>query len=402
MSDTYGPAAPNGQPSAYDGIMWSNMPASAVRRPRLQIIINGSVLSGCFAASVSSNNHLAADKWDASLAMDADPDHDWAWWGSQGDITVDIQVGFIPDGQPEGSISNWTSLVTGKVDDMHVDPVAGLVTLSGRDLTAAMIDTKIQNAFANKTTSQILTQFAQEHSWTADVTPTTTLVGSYYKDEHDKLSLGNFSKQTSEWELACYLARQEDEDIWVDATGLHTKPSVDPGGANAQVFPLFYVPREDFAPVPTVNMISDIKTERSLTIAKDIRVTVKTWDSAHKSSYTKTVDGKGSITSGKGKGAAASMQTYVYVKPGLTTDQALAFAQKQARILTLLERIVTIEMPGELNLTPRSLVSLSGTGTSWDQTYYVDTISRKISWDGGFTQTVRLKNSSPRTMTTVS
>ena len=146
-------------------------------------------------------------------------------------------------------------------------------------------------------------------------------------------------------------------------------------------------------------MVTDLQCERSMTLAKDIRVTVKTWDAAHKTSFTRMVDGKGSVV---GKGGKAATQTYVYVKPGLTPDQALAFAQKQARILTILERIVTIEMPGELDLTPRSIISLSGTGTSWDQSYYVDTIARHISLTDGFKQTVRLKNSSPRTMTTVS
>ena len=300
----------------------------------------------------------------------------------------------------------WVTLITGHVDDLHVDPTQGTVQLSGRDLTSLLVDTKIQQAFPNRTTSQILSMFAAEHGLVADVTPTTRLVGTYYKDEHDKLSLGNFSKQTSEWELACYLVRQEDQDIWIDDKGLHTRPAVDPEGANTKPFPIVYVARDQAHTVDVANVATDIQTERSLTLAKDIRVTVKTWDAAHKTSYTRTVDGHGAITAKNGSsashGKAATAQTYVFVKPGLTPDQALRFAQQQARVLTLLERIVTIEMPGDLALTPRSLVSLSGTGTSWDQTYYVDTLTRRITLQDGFKQTIRLKNSSPRTMTTVS
>ena len=389
-----------------DGSLWDPTPTSSVRRPRIRFAVNGTPLKGCFDASVNANNHLSADTWEATLAMDVDPGYGWAFWGDQKDATIAIDAAILPEGAAEGAVPAWTSLITGKVDDLHVDPGQGTVHLSGRDLTSLLVDTKIQKAFANQTTSQILTMFATEHGLKADVTPTTRLVGTFYKEEHDKLSLGNFSKQTSEWELACYLVREEDQDIWIDASGLHTRPAADPGGTDAKPFPIVYVPRTDAAPVPSANAATDIQCERSLTLAKDIRVTVKTWDSAHKTAYTRTVDGKGSVVaSGKGSGSsgkAAAAQQYVFVKPGMTPDQALRFAQQQARVLTLLERVVTVEMPGELELTPRSLVSLSGTGTSWDQTYYVDTLSRRVNWSDGFKQTVRLKNSSPRTMTTVS
>lgn len=386
-----------------DGSLWSEQPGSVLRRPRLRFTINGQALKGCYSASVSSNNRLAADTWQASMAMDLDPGFGWAFWGEQKDATIGIEMALLPEGAPEGQVSGWTSLIVGKVDDIHVDPNNSIVNLSGRDLISLLVDTKIQKAFANKTTSQILTEFAQEHGLAADVTPTTKLVGDYYKDEHDKITLGNFSKQTTEWELACYLVRQEDQDIWIDSQGLHTRTAQDPGKSGAKVFPIHYVPRGVNAPIALANCVTEIQTERSLTLAKDIRVTVKTWDAAHKTAYTRTVDGKGSVTAAgdKGHGKQAPAQTYVFVKPGMQPDEALKFAQQQARILTMLERVVTIEMPGELELTPRSLVSLSGTGTSWDQTYYVDTISRNIAWDSGFKQTVRLKNSSPRTQTTV-
>lgn len=70
--------------------------------------------------------------------------------------------------------------------------------------------------------------------------------------------------------------------------------------------------------------------------------------------------------------------------------------------MTQLERVVTVRMPGELVLTPGDLISLTGTRTNWDQTYFVDTLERRLSWSSGFEQTLRLKNRSPRTETTVS
>ncbi len=49
-------------------------------------------------------------------------------------------------------------------------------------------------------------------------------------------------------------------------------------------------------------------------------------------------------------------------------------------------------MPGELTLTARSVIALSGTGTSFDASYYVDEIDRSWSEDQSFRQTLKLKN----------
>ncbi len=57
-------------------------------------------------------------------------------------------------------------------------------------------------------------------------------------------------------------------------------------------------------------------------------------------------------------------------------------------------------MPGELLLTPRSMIMLEGTGSDFDQAYFVDVIERRLHQTGGFTQHIRAKNTSPRTDTT--
>jgi hypothetical protein len=59
-------------------------------------------------------------------------------------------------------------------------------------------------------------------------------------------------------------------------------------------------------------------------------------------------------------------------------------------------------MPGELTFTPRTVLSLYGTRSDFDQLYFVDVIERQIRADSGFVQHIRAKNSSPRTETTPS
>jgi predicted outer membrane protein len=52
-------------------------------------------------------------------------------------------------------------------------------------------------------------------------------------------------------------------------------------------------------------------------------------------------------------------------------------------------------------LDPRAQIQMIGTGTDFDQVYFVDVIDRHISVERGFQQRVRAKNTSPRTLATV-
>ena len=102
---------------------------------------------------------------------------------------------------------------------------------------------------------------------------------------------------------------------------------------------------------------------------------------------------------GPGQSSGAP-QNYVYVRPNLTPDEALKLAQRKLAELTRHERVIELSMAGELDMTPRSMIMLYGTGSDFDQTYYVDLIERRLHTSGGFTQHIRAKNTSPRTETT--
>ena len=47
--------------------------------------------------------------------------------------------------------------------------------------------------------------------------------------------------------------------------------------------------------------------------------------------------------------------------------------------LTRHERVVIATMPGDLRITPRSMIVLAGTSTAFDQSYFVDEIERTIA-----------------------
>ena len=84
----------------------------------------------------------------------------------------------------------------------------------------------------------------------------------------------------------------------------------------------------------------------------------------------------------------------------MTSDQALKLAQQLLEELTRHERVIALTMPGELTITPRTLIGLQGTGTDFDQTYHVDESERSLGVNGGFVQRIRAKNMDSRSQTT--
>jgi hypothetical protein len=74
----------------------------------------------------------------------------------------------------------------------------------------------------------------------------------------------------------------------------------------------------------------------------------------------------------------------------------LNFAQQKLNDLAKHERVVELVVPGDLLLTPIGQLVVTGTGTDFDQAYYIDLVERRLSLNDGFTQRVRAKGSSPR------
>ncbi len=345
--------------------------------PRLRLLANGQEIAGPVEAEVLSNNHYAADRFSAVIAAGADPFIGVGFWAAEPDIILEVQFS-IDAGE------SFVSLIQGAIDNVAIDPANGLVHLDGRDLTAALIEARTQETFANRTASEIATLLAARHNLSASVTATSTPVGRYYQNEHDSITLDQFSRATTEWDLLVFLARQEGFDVFVEGTALHFQPAGPPAAAAVAVRP--------------TDVIS-LRLERSLTLARDIEVVVKSWNSREGSAFVQRARATRRV-GGKGTGEAAPVQRYVFVRPNLTPDAALKLAQQKLAELTRHERVIDVVMAGDLVLTPRSTVMLVGTGCDFDQLYYVDTIERRLRYDGGFTQRVRAKNTSPRTQTT--
>lgn len=353
-------------------------PGSA-RQPRLRILCNGQPVGGPLEFEVTNNNYYQADTFTARFSLNTDPDFGVAWWGlaSTQQILLDMQAS-IDAG------NTWTSLLIGQVDHMHVEMHNGVVNVDGRDLTAYFIDAKTQETFLNQTSSQVVQTLAARHGLTADVTPTTTLVGRYYGDDHERLTLNAFTHTTTEWNLLCSLAQHEQFDIYVTGTTVHFHPTTPPDSNP-------WVVQWD-ASLPWMNGVT-LDLERSMTMAKNVVVVVRSWNSREGRGFSKFSPSGArinSITSGKS-------QQFTYIIPDLTEAAAQAMANKLREDITRHERLATIKAPADLVVTPRHMLQVIGTNSSWDQTYYVDWVRRSLSFDGGFPMTIHAKNHSPQT-----
>jgi len=335
------------------------------RQPRLLVLADGIAVSGAISAQVISTAHATADRFRLALATTP---LTAAAWANTGSTLIDIQISL--DG------FSWTSLIQGNIDLLRLDPNSGQLTLEGRDLSSRLIESRLAETFANQTSSDVATKFATQADLIPNVAPTTTLIGSYWQLEHDQIALSAHCQARSQWDLLLQLAAREGFDLWVSGSTLNFQPS-----AQTTAIPPLFLP-SDFL---------RLSLERSFTMARDISVTVQSWNSRQNIAVSQTA----TVSRGSGGAGRAAPLSYTYLVPNLTAAAAQALAQRRLTELTLHERVIEAEMPGELQLAPRQQIALTGSNTDFDQNYWIDSITRRLSVQSGFTQSLRARNASP-------
>ncbi len=354
--------------------------SGAVCTPVVQVLADGVALPTPVSAAVVSNGYFHASEFSLEFAGASAVG---AWWDVSPPWVLDVAVS--TDG------ASFVTLISGEVDSLDYDFATGAVSVSGRDFVAAMIEAKTQESFANQTSSEVVQTIAARHNLTAAVVPTTTLVGTFYQDDHTRQTLGQFARAQTEWDVLTYLAQHEGFDLWVQGRTIYFQPQATQGA------PDFTVAVTTGANGVRVANVEHLRGSRALTLAKDIQVEVHSWNSRQARGFTKSarsVGAKVAAIQPASNQVGTTTQRYVFVRPNLTEDQALQLAQSMLEQLGRHERTLDIEMPGELVMSPRSQIAVTGTGTSFDQSYWVDSIHRQVSM-GGFRQSVRLKNHSP-------
>ncbi len=285
---------------------------TAVRQPRLQVLADGAALPGAVSAEVHSNNHLATDRFRVRLAARGlDP--------TVLSGRLDVQVGL--DGV-------WSSLLLGTADSVHFDPIRGTLDVEGRDLSAALVEARVDETFANRTSSEVAELLAARHGLEADVTATSVNIGRLYGSDREQLTMGQFARAATEWDLLAALARQEGFDLFMDGSRLHFGPS---GGADPVVLP--------------VGGCVSMEMEHRLALA-DVQVQVRSWGTRAGTAVSAT--------------AGAGSRRHGVVRPNLPQDEAQKLAEQTLADLRRHEWAAHVVMPGELALTARSRVQVQG------------------------------------------
>lgn len=158
-------------------MLLSEFPCSH-RSPKLKVLVNGEPLLGGYEAEIISSNYFSADRFDAVIALGADRAMNECFWSSETNLLVDIQLSVSGD-------VDLTSVIQGFVDRVSIDAVGGVVHISGRDLTTALIAAQTQETFSNRTSSEIAAIFAQRHDLVPNVVKTVTPVGRFYQNDHE-------------------------------------------------------------------------------------------------------------------------------------------------------------------------------------------------------------------------
>jgi Mu-like prophage tail protein gpP len=356
-----------------------------VRNPRGLVKINGTVIPGWTSVEVVNNTFFQADTFSASFAVSKLPtEFGPDWWSDTDKMELELFIGFPPD--PKNfSPSDLDSMIFGLVDGVDWSINQQEITVSGRDLTSRFLDTKSDEKYPNLTASQIAAKIAAAQGLTAIVTATDTKAGRYY-------SIDNVLMQDNrtQWDLLCYLARQENFTVYVKGKELHFEPMPALDGEPYVI--QCVLPGQDGGPV--TGNFQRLNVSRSLTIAKDIVVKVRSWNAQKKNAFVRQAKASR-------KGSNGDRQVYVYDIPGLTADQAQERAKQMAEELSKHERKASIDGPADNILQRTDVLKIEGTKTSWDQTYFIDSIRRSLDAKGGYDWSIGVKNHSPETQVTV-
>lgn len=345
-------------------------PGDVVRRPRLRLTINGSVIA-CMSAEVTSQRGSLATTFRLEVAYNILGPASGSNWLDLDRIEVALDMGYAEQGA--GLPTVWTSMVSGVVDRVSLDPVSSLVVLDGRDNAARLIDLPLEDAYLNKTGAEVARDLASRCGLVADVDDTAGLVGQYYQIQHSKTVFGAYSRHANGWDLLSELAEIENYELWVDGRTLHFKR---PSQA-AQPLMVRFSPGRSGGSFPVLG-VGNLVLDRTTGLSGPVQVRIDSWNSRQKQK----------ITSSYPASVSGDVRLYTILKPNLQAEQADALARATYLQLRARKRTLTATMAGELTLTPRRMLQVTGTGTGWDTVYVVDRIVRHMGLERGFSQLI--------------
>jgi phage protein D len=340
----------------------------AANYPRAWVQINGSMVP-CMEARVSRKSKRASDTFECKIAIQAATKYagltvnDFADW-QPNPVTVTMANAF--DG------SDQRDMITGQVDNPEIEWLTNTVTLSGRDLSASLTETKSNTSYVNQSLGNVVNQVAQNNGLTPAVQDDGTLAGLTAIQDSVHLVLNR-----SDWETMDDLADRAGYRWYVDGQSLYFEPATNNNGN----FQVFYQP-------PTQEQIAqgnviELTTHRNMSASRPTTVNVASLHSDDKQVYT---------AQAQSQGGSGQPMTYTHHYNGRSQDQVNTLAQSRLKNATRHAMNVTVNMPGDLTCDVRQTLTLSGTGTIYDQDYDIDSVEFSIQFGDGFHMEIEAKS----------
>ena len=340
--------------------------------------------------TVTNNNIYEADEFEATLPLKIQPfSVDVDFWSEVTAVFIEIYLGY-PSNALNGqyTTSDLDTIFAGQVDDLTIDEINGCLHISGRDLTAKFVDNTTTEKFQNLTFSQIATLLAERRGLNPIVTPTSTRAGIFYQNNYSQMA-----RAQSEWNILTFLAQQENFLIYVEGLNLIAKP-VPTTPQNPFLVQRQAPQGENGYPICNVR---NPKFSRSLTIAKDVIVKVRSYTLGSKTAYTvtaKATHNRKTFISGKAQ-PVGDAEVYSWTIPGLTPEQTRQKAQQLIRQITQHEINFEFDIPGTNLIKKDTIIQVKGFAAGLNQMYYTDRIRRKFDSESGYQMDVHSKNHSP-------
>lgn len=338
--------------------------ADLLSKPRAIVLING--ISVLFQSlEVMTTTFYMSDTYNIVIPLSEQPSiFNENYLFSTSSLSVKIYMGF-PINPDAFSTSDLDLMIVGDCDNLDYDPIQRIVTISGRDLTSRFIDTKTYEKYSNKTPSEIAIILAKKYGLNPIVTPTKEAAGIFFTYQNTLMT-----RETTEWDLLCFLAQQEDFVVYVEQNNLIFKP-------RSSVSSVPYVLNFQKASLTNASPVfrgMNLKFSRSMTLAKDVVVKVRVpYNPQTGNAFTVKATSRNKVSLSEG------LQVFTYTIPGLSKSQALAKAQQLARDITIHEIKLSAELPGDNILKKDSIIKVAGVDNSIDQTYYADQVTRTMN-----------------------
>lgn len=336
----------------------------------ISLFLSGQKINGLMQVTITSNNYFSCDCFSFTIASDPSSLESL-------DQLTDLASGPIELRTDPSDDCDATTLLCGTADRASVDPIVGVFSAEGRDLSSALIDSYVQQDFVNQTASEVVATIAGEYGILAEVIPTVGNVGRYFADGYTRLSLGDFSRYRSNWDLIVELAREQDFDVYMNGLTLYFGPAALAVSNPVQL---------------RLHDVISMQFHQNLRLNAPLAVAVQTWDSQQARASRGVASSASTAVMGSG---TSSGMSYLFSQPNLTPEQADARAAMYVREVCRLGTQVRIRMPWNININPRSVISVTGSGTSFDGLYTVDLVERMYSTTAGSLQLVTATTWSP-------